>query len=209
MKLPMSNFRRQLDFTKTYSDKHHAELYLSTDRRVSLPTVEPHPAAANLTPTDKMLPVIPTSNRLRFLPNDFTIDETIGLTERVTEPLSEEIFHYIRSISAKLSENQSNLSLRLTENESKFIGYERHPRSPHGLKEINVHCRYLRWSSHNVFLRHSIRVKQLEARMHRMVDEDVDVCLDDTASIEQFVATLPSKSIDRSFSSFAHPFLFL
>ena len=209
MKLPVSGSRRQLDFSKTYADKHDHELYLSTDRRMSQPIVEPHLAAANLTATGKALPVTSTNGNLRFLPTDFTIDETVGLTERVTEPLSEEIFQYIRSISAKLSENQSNLSLRLTENESKFIGYERHLRSAPGLKEIHFYCRYLRWSSHNVFLRHSIRVKQLEARMHRMLDEDIDVCLDDTASIEQFVATLPSKSIDRSFSSFLDLFLFV
>jgi len=56
-----------------------------------------------------------------YLPNDFTLDETVGLTEHSTGPLSNEIFKYVNSISYKLSQNKSNLHVQLSEDELKFI----------------------------------------------------------------------------------------
>jgi hypothetical protein len=56
-----------------------------------------------------------------YLPDDFTLDETIGLTEHSTGPLSNEVFQHIHTISYKLSENKSNLHIQLTKDEFKFI----------------------------------------------------------------------------------------
>ena len=123
MKLSLpTSLRRQMDFGKAYGDKHEADLYSRLDQRMGHPIIDSHPSDAYLTETSKMPLMVPMDNNLRYLPKDFTIDETIGLPERVTEPLSEEIFQHIRTISKKMSENPANLSLQLTENESKFIG---------------------------------------------------------------------------------------
>jgi len=52
--------------------------------------------------------------------------------------------------------------------------------------------RFLRWSSYNVYLRHSKRVKQLETRMNQMVHQNINVFPGDNASSEQYLATMPS-----------------
>jgi hypothetical protein len=56
-----------------------------------------------------------------YLPDDFTLDETNGLTEHSTGPLSNEIFKHVNTISNKLINDKSNLHVQLTEDELKFI----------------------------------------------------------------------------------------
>jgi hypothetical protein len=52
--------------------------------------------------------------------------------------------------------------------------------------------RFLRWSSYNIYLRHSTRVKQLETRMNRMIHEGINKFPGDNATVEQYLATMPS-----------------
>jgi hypothetical protein len=52
--------------------------------------------------------------------------------------------------------------------------------------------RFLRWSSYNIYLRHSKRVKQLEARMNQMIRDNISEFPGDNATTEQFLATMPS-----------------
>lgn len=56
-----------------------------------------------------------------YLPEDFTLDETVYLTEHSTGPLSSETFQYIHTIAYKLSQNKSNLHIQLSDNELRFI----------------------------------------------------------------------------------------
>lgn len=56
-----------------------------------------------------------------YLPEDFTLDETVDLTEHSAGPLSQETFQYVHSIAYKLSQNKSNLHIKLSDNELKFI----------------------------------------------------------------------------------------
>lgn len=55
-----------------------------------------------------------------------------------------------------------------------------------------VCIRFLRWSSYNIYLRHSKRVKQLETRMNQMIHKDINEFPGDHATMEQFLATMPS-----------------
>lgn len=52
--------------------------------------------------------------------------------------------------------------------------------------------RFLRWSSYNIYLRHSKRVKQLETRMNQMIHDGINQFQGDNATVEQFLATMPS-----------------
>lgn len=107
-----------------------------------------------------------------YLPTDFTLDETRDLTEHATDPLSHEVFQRIHAISTKLSQNKNNLHIQLTEDQLIFI-------------------RFLRWSAHNVYLRHSKRVKQLQSRMNRLVHEGIDRFSQQIPTIEQILYTMP------------------
>ncbi len=79
--------------------------------------------------SEQNLNLAPNSNQRKhqfityptFLPEDFTLDETVGLSEHSTGPLSDEIFKHANTISLKLSQNKSNLHVQLTEDEIKFI----------------------------------------------------------------------------------------
>lgn len=64
--------------------------------------------------------------------------------------------------------------------------------------------RFLRWSAHNVYLRHSKRVKQLQTRMNRLIHESIDQFSRQMPTIEQILYTMPSKF--RSKASSQHIF---
>ncbi|CAF0763034.1 unnamed protein product [Adineta ricciae] len=106
-----------------------------------------------------------------FLPDNFTLDETIGLAEHPTAPLSHDLFQHVFTVSSKLTQNKSNLYINLNEDESTFI-------------------RFLRWSSHNVYLRYSGRVKQLETRMNHMIREQINEFPGEYATNEEFFRDL-------------------
>ncbi len=57
---------------------------------------------------------------------------------------------------------------------------------------FEISFRFLRWSSYNVYVRHSKRVKQLETRMNQMVHQGINVFPGDNAAAEQYLATMPS-----------------
>ncbi|CAM4747568.1 unnamed protein product [Rotaria magnacalcarata] len=107
-----------------------------------------------------------------YLPNDFTLDETDGLMEHPTGILTDELFRHVQNISNKLSQNKSTLIFQITDDELRFL-------------------RFLRWSSYNIFLRHSRRVKQLETRMHQMIFNGINEYPGDNATAAQFFATVP------------------
>ncbi|CAF1301960.1 unnamed protein product [Rotaria sp. Silwood1] len=107
-----------------------------------------------------------------YLPNDFTLDETDGLVEHSTGVLTNELFTHVLSISNKLSQNKSTLLVQLTDDELTFT-------------------KFLRWSSYNIYLRHSKRVKQLETRMNQMIYNGITEYPGDNATVEQFFATVP------------------
>lgn len=56
-----------------------------------------------------------------FLPEDFTLDETVDSTEHSTGPLSQQTFQYVDTITYKLSQNKSDLLVQLTDDELTFI----------------------------------------------------------------------------------------
>jgi hypothetical protein len=56
-----------------------------------------------------------------FLPDDFTVDETEGLTMQSTGLLSQDVFTHVKTIANKLSTTQSNLVVDLNEDETEFI----------------------------------------------------------------------------------------
>lgn len=56
-----------------------------------------------------------------FLPDDFTVDETDGLVQQTTGLLTNDVFNHVKTISKKLSVNQSSLAVELDENEITFI----------------------------------------------------------------------------------------
>ncbi|CAF3437133.1 unnamed protein product [Rotaria socialis] len=107
-----------------------------------------------------------------YLPNDFTLDETDGLMEHPTGNLTDELFRHVYNISNKLSQNKSTLSSQITDDELRFL-------------------RFIRWSSYNIYLRHSRRVKQLETRMHQMIFNGINEYPGDSATAAQFLATVP------------------
>ncbi|CAF1135320.1 unnamed protein product [Adineta steineri] len=111
-----------------------------------------------------------------LLPDDFTLDETIGLVEHSTGPLSNEVFNHIHTISYKLSQNKSNLRAQLSEDELVFT-------------------RFLRWSSYNIYLRYSKRVKQLETRMNHMIHKNINEYPGDHGTVEEFFTSI-RKSIE-------------
>ena len=53
--------------------------------------------------------------------------------------------------------------------------------------------RFLRWSSHNVYLRYSKRVKQLKIRMNHMIRENINEFPGDHATNEEFLRDMKSK----------------
>jgi hypothetical protein len=55
-----------------------------------------------------------------FLPDDYTLDETNGLTEHSTGPLSKELFKNVNILSNKLCQDISNSCIQLTEDELLF-----------------------------------------------------------------------------------------
>ncbi|UJR26525.1 hypothetical protein I4U23_007848 [Adineta vaga] len=106
-----------------------------------------------------------------FLPHDFTLDETIGLTEHSTSPLSYDVFQHVITVSNKLSQNKAHLLVQLDEDELTFI-------------------RFLRWSSYNIFGRYSKRVKQLELRMSHMIQDGINEFPGDNGTNEEFFQVL-------------------
>jgi len=56
-----------------------------------------------------------------FLPDDFTGDETDGLTEQSSGCLNDDLLKHVKTIGNKLNFNRSNLFIQLTEDETTFI----------------------------------------------------------------------------------------
>ncbi len=56
-----------------------------------------------------------------FLPDDFTVDETDGVTLQSTGLLNDADFKHVKTIGNKLNINQSNLHIQLNEDEITFI----------------------------------------------------------------------------------------
>jgi len=103
-----------------------------------------------------------------FLPDDFTVNESDGLTEQSTGLLNDERFQQIKTIANKLRLTQSNLSIELNDDETTLI-------------------RYLRWSAYNVFLRRSKRAKQLITRMNQMIENNIREYPGDNATFAEFL----------------------
>jgi len=74
----------------------------------------------------------------------------------------------VKTISNKLSVNQSNFPIELNEDETRLI-------------------QYLRWSAYNIFLRRSKRVKQLISRMNQMIENNVQEYPGDNATLAEFL----------------------
>ncbi|CAF0775064.1 unnamed protein product [Rotaria sordida] len=107
-----------------------------------------------------------------YLPDDFTLDETDGLIRHSTGILSNELLQHVNNISNKLIEKKSTLLIQLTDNELAFI-------------------QFLRWSSYDIYVRHSKRIKQLETRMNQMILNGITEYPGDNATVAQFLATVP------------------
>ncbi|CAF0895411.1 unnamed protein product [Adineta steineri] len=106
-----------------------------------------------------------------FLPDDFTADETDGLNLQSTGLLKPDLFQHVKTIANKLSMDQPNFFVELTEDESIFI-------------------RYLRSAAYNVFFRHSKRVKQLISRMHHMVENNIQEYPGATATLAEYYGSV-------------------
>jgi hypothetical protein len=103
---------------KHHGDKHTVDAsFICHDRSVA----QENHVAENLNERQTSLSMSNNSKYLRFLPEDFTIDETIGLTEAAIEPLSGDILRCMRTVAEKLNHRNSNLSIQLTSDESRFI----------------------------------------------------------------------------------------
>ncbi|CAF4241953.1 unnamed protein product, partial [Rotaria sordida] len=50
---------------------------------------------------------------------------------------------------------------------------------------------FLRWSSYDIYIRHSKRIKQLEIRMNQMILNGITEYPGDNATVAQFLATVP------------------
>jgi hypothetical protein len=111
----VSSIRRHCESTKNFPDNN---LLLSNDRTIKRSINQSNLSEHDINSNQRKnhLIVYPT-----YLPDDFTLDETAGLTEHSTGPLSNETFKHAKTISYKLSQNKSNLHVQLTEDESKFI----------------------------------------------------------------------------------------
>lgn len=107
-----------------------------------------------------------------FLPEDFSIDETIDLPISSTEKLPRQTLETMRNLAEKIQGDSKNVPLKLNEEEMKLIAF-------------------IRFASNEIFLRHSRRVNQLESRMDKMVFEGIDDSLDDTSTVEDFLGTVP------------------
>ena len=56
-----------------------------------------------------------------FLPDNFTLDETVGLAEHPAAPLSHDLFQRVLTVSSKLSQNKPNSYINLNEDELAFL----------------------------------------------------------------------------------------
>lgn len=110
-----------------------------------------------------------------FLPEDFSIDETIDLPISSIEKIPRQTLETMRNLAEKVRGDEKNVPLKLNEEETKLIDF-------------------IRFASNEIFLRHSRRVNQLESRMDKMVFEGIDDSLDDTSTVEDFLGTVPSKT---------------
>jgi hypothetical protein len=108
--LHVSAIRRHCESTKIYPDNNDRMIQRSTIQT----NLSEHDVNSNQRKTQSIIYSI-------YLPDDFTLDETVGLTEHSTGPLSNEIFKYVNTISYKLSQNKLNLRVQLSEDELKFI----------------------------------------------------------------------------------------
>ncbi|CAF4274305.1 unnamed protein product [Rotaria socialis] len=106
-----------------------------------------------------------------FLPNDFTVDETDGLSQLATGLLNNEELQYVKAIANKLGRNSLNLDTRLNDEEARFI-------------------RYLRSMSYDIFLRRSRRQKQLVSRMNQMIENNIHECPGDSATVAEYFRSI-------------------
>jgi hypothetical protein len=125
MNIPISGARRSYGLTKFCADNDSAtgQALLVNDQRFNRSTNLSHydTNAPVYLSQRKSQPLIYRIKHPTFLPDDFTLDETVGLTEHSTGPLSQEVFRHVITVSEKLSQNKSSLVIHLTEDESTFI----------------------------------------------------------------------------------------
>ncbi|CAF1046874.1 unnamed protein product [Adineta ricciae] len=106
-----------------------------------------------------------------FLPDDFTVDETEGLTMQTSGLLSDDAFKHVVTIRNKLRADQLSFLVQLNEGETVFI-------------------RYIRWCAYKIFLRRSKRVKQLVSRMHQMIDRNIQEYPGDNGTMGDFFRSI-------------------
>lgn len=117
----VSPIRRHSESTKIYSTPNNSLLYNDQILKRSVNLCE-HDVNSPLNHNQKKnQSMIYRTKYPTFLPDNFTLDETVGVIEHSTGPLSNEIFKHLHTISNKLSQNKSNLLVQLTEDELTFI----------------------------------------------------------------------------------------
>jgi hypothetical protein len=119
-KLSMSTARLPNDTAKTQT---HYDPASSNDRSMKCSPMDANVPEqySNASSSSCILPSSSNASHAIVLPVDFTIDETDGLIEHISKPLSDESFGHVRSVSKKLAESKSLTAIDLTDEESKFI----------------------------------------------------------------------------------------
>ncbi|UJR22545.1 hypothetical protein I4U23_025594 [Adineta vaga] len=167
--------QRQNDLTNSYSNDNYKKKlpnhsFESPNQSDSAQNNKPISSTSN-TSEPRKSSLIYRTKYPTFLPDDFTADETEGLTIQPTGLLSDDVFQHVKTISSKLFADQSSLAIELTKEELIFI-------------------QYLRWSANNIFHRHSKRVKQLISRMNQMIDNNIQEYPGDDQSTEEHHASI-------------------
>jgi len=67
------------------------------------------------------------------------------------------------------------------------------------MKIVLIFFRYLRWSSHNTFIRRSKRVKQLVFRMNQMIENKIKEYPGDNATLAEFFHSIRCMFKQRNF----------
>jgi hypothetical protein len=151
----VSPIQRYGDLANTYTSDHLKENISS-----NLPNVD-HPVE------NKNTSITYRTKYPTFLPDDFTANESEGITEQTTGLLKDEVLKHVKTIANKVNANQSNSLVELNEDETTLI-------------------RYLRWSAYNIFLRRSKRLKQLISRMNQMIENHIQEYPGDDATLTEF-----------------------
>jgi hypothetical protein len=105
----VSPIQRYGDLANTYTSDHLKENISS-----NLPNVD-HPVE------NKNTSITYRTKYPTFLPDDFTANESEGITEQTTGLLKDEVLKHVKTIANKLNANQSNSLVELNEDETTLI----------------------------------------------------------------------------------------